>query len=554
MNNQNTNGLNGLNGENVNPTPTPMPEVPNLNTTPMQNNGNTMVNENGIGKESVEPVKPTLDSILNGTPIIHNNVETDTTSNIVSTPMEARPIIEEPVVEQVSSVNPVADIPIVDTSATSINEVPVVPTAPIIETIPDTPNMSTMQNTTQTMNESVETNSLGTEILNSSISPADNETSNVMSTIEDPTTIQTTTSIEQPAVETLDASVEPNTTQNLEAVPPVVPTPQDDFGAVPVPPVFDDGKKKKKEKKERNPKDSKKTIIVLLLIVLIAAIGFGVYYFLTMAKASANQASIVLKDVKIELGEGMSSNIEDYATITGYDKENCSIDLSNVDVKKVSTYKYKVTCGKASGEGTIIVDDTMAPKVSVQDVILLPNATLNAEDFIEKCTDASSCSYKFAEDYTGLTEKIGEYEVQIIASDNFNNETKINAKLTISRTAPVKYLTCTAKEETLEEIPATLVHSYRIGVDAKDNFYNAVRTSLFTYNTLEDYNSAIRSYDASVGIQGIIGTEVLNEAEKSIAIRTNKTLKEMNQDVNGNLPENASILRAYLSGIGYTCN
>ena len=571
MDNQNTNGLGGLNtnnssNETITPVPNPIPTDTNAGPVTIGGMGTSSTpvepSLQGNLNQSAEPVKPTLDSILNGTPVSPqiNSMEGNVSSNVEPVPMEARPIVEEvPPTPIISPVNSVSEVPVVDTSASTMNNgvVQETPSIPVVETIPETPSPLGMTQE-NLVNQSMEM-AAPVETLESSISATQSEVPPVVpiENIEQSAipTQSASPTLASSSVETLspeptiDNSVSPVDTMST----PTDATPQDDFGAVPVPPVFDDGKKKK-EKKERNKDDSKKTIIVVLLIILIAAIGFGVYYFLSMAKSSANQASIVLKDVKLELGNTMSSNIDDYATITGYDKNSCTIDLSSVDVNKVSSYKYQVTCGKVVQEGTIIVDDSESPKVTTQDVVLLPNATLNAEDFIEKCTDASSCSYKFAEDYTGLTEKVGEYEVQLVVSDNFNNETKVNAKLTVSRNAPVKYLTCTSKEETLEDIPATLVHSYRIGVDGKDNFFNATRTSLFTYNTLEDYNTAIRSYDASVGIHGIIGTEVLNEADKSISIKTDKTLKEMNQDLNGNLPENASVLRAYLFGIGYTCN
>ena len=509
-----------------------------------------------LPKQNVEPVRPTLDSILNGTPATtpQNTSMGTTEMSSISTPMEARPIMEEPVVEPIPSVTPVLDTPVVDTSASSNEVFGATPSVSQIESIPEIQNVNIpTPQPSLGENPNVLVSSPG-ETLESSISSLPNGVKAPTLDTNLNSSPSTSPIMENGSVETLDVSTLPvGEGANVEPISSMTPTPQDDFGAVPVPPVFDDGKKKK-EKKERKKGDSRKTMIVVLLIILVAAIGFGVYYFLSIAKASANKASIVLKDVKLELGNTMSSTIDDYATITGYDKANCTIDLSSVDVNKVSTYKYQVTCGKVTEEGTLIVDDSIAPKVTTQDVVLLPNATLNAEDFIEKCSDASSCSYKFAEDYTGITEKVGEYEIQLVVSDNFNNESKVSAKLTVAKNAPVKYITCVSKEETLEDIPAMLVHSYRIGVDAKDNFFQAVRTSLFTYTTLEDYNQAVRNYDASLGIHGIIGTEILSDAEKSIAIKTDKTLKDMNQDVNGNLPENASILRAYLSGIGYTCN
>lgn len=586
MDNQNTNNeMNGNGGVNINPMGMQTPEMPSMNgnttpvagevgtssapVTPTLNNAQEVVIPNQASAELVPPVKPTLDSILNGGTVMNSQPAGE--ESMSSTPLEAKAISEEPIASPIMThTNLTMDIPVVDNSASTI-----IPSntssmnasgsvsEPVIETIPDV-STSGMPNTV----DQVAVNSVPLNQENVSSNAPSGTLNTASANLEPKVETLDTLSIQEPVLENVSS-----TSSAQEEVVPATPVVEqtvgietldnstvpeelkDDFGAVPVPPVFDDGKKKKKkEKKERNKEDGKKTIIVLLIIVLIVAIGFGVYYFLSMAKESASQASIVLKDMKLELGSTLSSNIDDYATITGYNKANCTLDLANVNLNKVSTYKYKVTCGKQEKEGTIIVDDSQPPKATVNDLILTPNVALNPEDFIEKCTDASSCSYKFAEDYATLTEKLGDYEVKIIVSDDFNNEATVVAKLTVSRNAPVKYLTCTSKEENLEEIPASFVHSYRIGIDGNNTFYNAVKTSVFTYTTLEEYNSAIRGYDSTVGIHGIIGTETFNEAEKSISIKTNKTLNEMNEDLNGNLPNNEVVIRAYLSGLGYTCN
>lgn len=556
MDNQNTNGVNGNNlGQMNNQVPnnntmnngSVSPVMPN--TTEESSGTSTIPNtpnvvESTIVEETptIEPVKPTLDSILNGSPV-EPAANVDTLESVAPTNTNVE--------------NPTPIVPPISNSETN--------TAPIMESIPN----DAVVDTSAIVAPTIET--IPENMLKEEPTPVGNPTPIVENTMGEPTVIDLNPTLEEPQVEetptnvssTLETPVQPETvnTENIEqlqevqpinpqpeTIEPVSETPMDDFNAVPVPPVFEEEGKGKK-KKEGN----RKTLIILLLILLVAAIGFGVYYFLTMAK-DASTNSITTKEVKVELGNTLSNDIEDYAVINGYNKNDCKLNLDNVNVNKVSTYKYTVTCGKVSEEGTIMVDDTTKPEVITSDLTLLPNSTLNAENFIEECLDASSCSYEFKTDVTNLTSTTGEYDVEILVSDEYNNQNTVTAKLIVSRTAPARYLTCKKNEESIEDISATLVDSYKIGIDANDNFYNAVRISKFQFQDKNKYTTVVNDYNETDGIHGIIGNAAFDENGSSIIIKGNKTLDDMNKELNGKLPSNSNILRAFLSGLGYTCN
>lgn len=526
--NNNTNRMFGSNQEQpVIPSPTPNPEIKNegLETTVLPqvdtmvspiNSGNSSINQ----VENSTPVMPTLDSILNppeensinssnsaldgvgNTSIENNTAVVDDSWTGASPTIESIPnnmLKEEPIqpetLNTVNMANPIENLSEPVTNGETIIET----STPVVETIETTPS----------------------QIASAPIQPENLETS-------------------MPSKE------------NIETLPPetsnttFTETLTDDFSQVPVPPIFED------DNKNKNKKDGKKGLIGVLIVILILAIGFGVYYFLSIAKDSATR-SITTKELKVELGSVLSNNVEDYATISGFNKNDCKLNLSNVNVNKVSTYKYIVTCGKENVEGTIIVDDATKPEVLTNDLVLLPNATLKAEDFIAKCFDASKCSYSFKTDVTNLTSTIGEHEVEILVSDEYNNQNVVKAKLTISSVAPVRYLKCSKKEEQLQDISATFTDSYKIGIDDKDNFFNAVRSSEFTFNTLSDYNKAVSDYKEDAGIHNIIGNTNFYEGNKLIVVKSNKTLEDMNKELNGRLPNNSNVLRAYLSGLGYIC-
>ncbi len=544
MDNQNTNQLEGMSnnvGQTINPT-TINPNPQNL--------------DNNVGAASLEipPIsdsnstldttpKPTMDSILNGEPNTMGNPQVNST---VDGAMNTEPVGQTAPsnISTTQNINNMAQTPVNNTvgmeniqaSATPINTTvaPTMTSEPTIETIPT--DIPVVNNPASTPSPA-ENNMIDTTI--NVTTPSENVTSTPSQPQPQPENTNLGT------VDMNQSQMNTNQTNDMGTNPIM---PQDDFNAVPTPPAPNNENVKKRKE------NSKKTLVVVLLIVLIAAIGFGIYYFLIMAKNSSIGVSVSTKDLRLELGDELSKNMEDYAKISGYNKDNCTLDISNINMNQVSTYKFYVTCGTIKSEGTAIVDDTTEPEVITTDVTILPNAPVKAEDFIEKCNDASSCTYEFETDIQNLTASVGEYDVKIVASDDFNNKTTAIAKLIVSANAPVRYMTCTAPEQDVDSIYATLVDSYKIGIDSYNKFYNAVRTSVFSFADAEDYQKAVSSYDKAVGLHNIIGDEIFSASDKSITLKSSKTLADMSKDLNANFPDDATMLSNWLWGVaGYTC-
>lgn len=323
---------------------------------------------------------------------------------------------------------------------------------------------------------------------------------------------------------------------------------QDNFNAVPVPPVFEPEKNKKKL-------DNKKLLFFLAIGILIAGVGVGIYYFLSMAKTNAPSAKINTKEIKLELGEKLSENIDDYATISGYDKNNCTLNTKQISITKVGAYKFFITCGEQVVEGTVIVDDTTNPKVITNEVVVLPNATLKAEDFVESCIDASDCTYKFKneEALNSALKTIGEHDIEILVSDEYNNESTITAKLIVTTDAPVRYITCESSVEDIDSIYATLLKSYKFGVSSNNKVYNITKISDFKFAELEDYLAIKNNYVESEGINGVIGKSSFNQTAQLITMKTDMTLVELNTELNLTLPDDVNTIQMYLTIYGYTC-
>ncbi len=338
----------------------------------------------------------------------------------------------------------------------------------------------------------------------------------------------------------------PNDPSMVSNVPPVVP-PIDNFNSVPVPPAFENEPTEKK-------KSNKKLIIIILLVVLVIGIGFGIYYFLSSAKV-ASGADINTKDYTLELGDTLSEDIMDYAIITGFDPNSCNVDTSSVTVNEVGAYSYTIKCGTTEKTGTVIIDDTTNPEVVLNDLTVVPKSSVKPEDFIDSCVDASECTYQFTDEDAVKTnlQNTGEYDTEILVSDKYGNESKVVGKLIVSNDAPVKYVTCTSEPKNVDEIFATVTENYKIGVNSQNNFFNAVRNSEFSFEELEDYKNIQNTYRDNIGINGVVGTATFNEKAKTITIKNNATLDDINKELTVSLAGDMSTLQMFFTINGYTC-
>lgn len=435
---------------------------------------------------------------------IQNNDMNSTNVGSISVPTESQTSNLDLNQQPINNINQTETL--IDTESNINNDIPA---EPIIETIPDNTIVEQQIPVQQTTEQSVETLDMQSSQVNE---PVNNIQIQSQSTLIDPTLT-------------------------------------DNFNEVPVPPVFEN------EIVPKEKKVNKKVLIIILIVVLIAIVGIGIYYFLSVAKSKAPSFSIVTKELKLELGEELSRKMDNYATISGYDKNKCTLDTKDVSSFKVGAYKYYITCDNHKVEGTIIVDDTKKPKAILNDIVVLPNATVKPEDFIESCIDASTCTYEFKNEVTVANNllTVGEYTIEIVISDEYNNESTVKAKLIVSTNAPVKYLTCTSTEEDIDDIYAVLTKSYRFGVDSNNMLYNAVKNSEFKFEKIEDYKNVKKDYDEDKGINDVIGKADFNEKNKTITIKSNTTLEEINKELNTTLASDIGTIEINLIMRGYTC-
>lgn len=330
-----------------------------------------------------------------------------------------------------------------------------------------------------------------------------------------------------------------NTTPVFNEIGTVPPIPN---GPIATPPVMNTEEPKPKKK-------GNKLIFVIIIVLLIAAVGVGVYIFLSMSNKTA-KISVKTKEVEIEAGSEVSTNIEDYATFTGINSANCSLDTSNITDTSVinAEYSFTVTCGANTYNGTAKIVDKTAPTVVLKEVTVKVGGELEPSDFIETCTDATDCSYTFSDEEVvkGYLNTAASYHVDIIVKDEAGNEVTVTGTLVVTEDdVPEMYLDCVKDGETL-----------RFGITQGNFTGSIIRYYTFTfedastYNTLKDENKD----KTEMTYQNVTGTPSFNDDNYTLTISLKVTREELEKEIGKTLPDSYGELRASYISLGYECN
>lgn len=403
-------------------------------------------------------------------------------------------------------------------------------------------------------------NSTPVDNLNSGVNASVQQPVNPVAPVEPVTPVESAQPMNPGVVPSIDA-MSSGTIPPVEPVAPVEPVsydiPQtiDQFNTTPVfneigtvPPI-PNGPVQTPVMSPEEPKPKKKKnklIFVIIIVLLIAAVGVGVYIFLNVSNKPA-KIGVTPKEVEIEAGAEVSTNIEDYATFTGINSANCSLDTSNITDTSVvgAEYSFSITCGVNTYNGTAKIVDKTAPVVVLKEVTAQINTEIDPEDFIDSCTDGTECSYAFSDPDTvnGYLATAGNYHVDIIVTDEAGNEVTVTGTLVVTEdevpVEPSIYLSCTMNDETL-----------RLGI-ADGNFTgSATRSYTFTFSdatTYQNFKQANQN-SSSVTYQNVTGTPSFDDTTMTLTLT--QTLSD--SDVSG-LPTAYGELRSHYIAEGYTC-
>ena len=341
------------------------------------------------------------------------------------------------------------------------------------------------------------------------------------------------TQVGQDSVNT-NSFVEPNHIQNIGGMPPE--------NSQPV-----------KTKKGMN-----KTLFIVLIIVLIAAVAFGVYYFLNIS----NKVKVTVKEVNIGVGETLSDDINDYATITGNDASSCTLNNRNVNSTAIGEYEFEINCGKDVYTGKVIVSDKTAPIAITNVVYKNINDPVEADEFISSCDDPSGCTYTFADEESiqgYLQTAGGPYTIGMNVTDNAGNTATVDAYLYVSAYNIMAYTSCSLENQTVTGYQATktITDLFPIGRDGNNELaYLGIGRRIYTYvfNSADEYSKVAGEKTNTLTFDNITGLASYDDENKTIKLSIDLSNTTLNSEAGGTFGTSYAIFRQYYTNKGYTCS
>ena len=167
-----------------------------------------------------------------------------------------------------------------------------------------------------------------------------------------------------------------------------------------------------------------KIIKIILLFFLLAFIVGGIIFYLLQIRKYNNLLEEVKNEVIVEYGTALK--LEDIVNNTQHGNVNITPNLESL--VDVGTYDVKVSIDENSFTTKVIIQDTTAPVLEVQNVTrYIDEGSPNVVDFVLSVNDLSA--YELVP--LTINPVVGEQSVTIIARDIYGNETQKEALLTI---------------------------------------------------------------------------------------------------------------------------
>lgn len=167
-----------------------------------------------------------------------------------------------------------------------------------------------------------------------------------------------------------------------------------------------------------------KVIKIILLFFLLSFIVGGIIFYLLQIRKYNNLLEEVKNEVIVEYGTALK--LEDIVNNTQHGNVNITPNLESL--VDVGTYDVKVSIDENSFTTKVIIQDTTAPVLEVQNVTrYIDEGSPNVVDFVLSVNDLSA--YELVP--LTINPVVGEQSVTIIARDIYGNETKKEALLTI---------------------------------------------------------------------------------------------------------------------------
>lgn len=316
---------------------------------------------------------------------------------------------------------------------------------------------------------------------------------------------------------------------------------------------------------EKQKKPMNKVLFVILIIALLAAVAYGVYYYLSLGKKA--KVNVTPKDLELPINSTLPTELADYATLSGTDAKNCQLSTDAIDMATEGTYEYKIVCGNDTFTGHVTVINSVLPTATTKDVYQGISAdgtnTIKVEDFImpDTCSEAD-CTYAFDAnvDISSYLKTIGFYEIPIKVTSASGKEGTVTGHLIVLN-APLKYmLSCNRTNED----GSVTTDRFAIGdtVDETQPFPfldYAYRTTEFTFSDQESYQAAVGNKNEALTYNEVTGSATYDDANMKFQIRSDLTNDLLNSEYattnpGGTFPRNYAGIMGYYAQKQYNCS
>lgn len=324
--------------------------------------------------------------------------------------------------------------------------------------------------------------------------------------------------------------VEPNKAENIGAMPP-----------------------SKDQQKQTKP--ANKILFILLIVSLIAVVAYGVYYYLSVSKS---KVEVTPKEVAISVGDTLSTNPSDYATIKGTNPANCTVNTLNVDVATMGSYEYTIECNNKAYKGTVVVKDGDGPVLGVNILYKKIGSSLVVDEFVRGCEDPSGCSYEFSDATTvmnNMNELGGPYEVAIKAVDEQQNETTENAILYVMPYDVQWFSVCGTEPIVGTNYTKTSLDRFAVGSDGTSFIHLGAsrREVKYVFNSEKDYEAAILDKPNTLTFDNNTGFATYDDEKLTVSISNDLNLSTLNTEFNGAFPTDFLALQSAYANKGIVC-
>ena len=299
-------------------------------------------------------------------------------------------------------------------------------------------------------------------------------------------------------------------------------TPMSDFDQIGSTPEIDPKAKTKKG-------NSKKTIMFLFILVVIAGLGCGAYYLINI-KQIFKTSSVETKNITIDSGDTLSTNIDDYGVFKNTQSSNCVLDTNKVDTTKAGKYTYVISCGEDKYEGTITVIDKSAPEVELNFKYTVAPQPIYKEDIVRSVSEENA-EYNFTseEEANQAFSTPGFNVISMTVKDASGNSKEVLAPVAVL-SSDMQFILVGQKATDKTNVIEKLVTFIRSDITVEV----ATKMYVITFDTDEEYNKAVESYNGGKEFtyDSYTGIPVFYKSEKKLVIITDTTLPYVGQQAN----------------------